>query len=494
MCTLAVMSQFPVPRRRLVLLAAPAAALILVGCSPVAGNHGPVTITATANAASASAESANAAAAPSVPSAPSGKIEVVAPQSDLGATGGASPSADGPGAESSPASAGIGSGAQVSAPTATSGAPTPTRAPATKPTPTPEPKPTPTVKPTPKPAAQVFVRPGPMATGVDPVGQIAVDAKGGVLLWVRVMNPEGKQVGGGPVNTASWSWLPKLGFDRRYLVRVASRSTAGVVRVSESTFTTLKPKKLASISVSPAGGETVGVGQPIIFRFSEPIADASRRFVERQITIERTLGQPGAFRWFSSTEMRWRPQQFWKASSNVKVSLDIYGKQLSPGLYGAQDGKRKFKIGRRMTTEVDANTHQLHVYRDFKLIKSFPVSLGNDKYPTRNGIHVVSQKLATHVMDSSTWGLVGAGAYRTEVKWATRISDSGEFVHGAPWSVYAQGNSNVSHGCINASDANAEWFLKTSLIGDPVTVKNSKGATLDPGDGIGDWNIPWGKY
>jgi lipoprotein-anchoring transpeptidase ErfK/SrfK len=472
-CTLVYMSQSRVLRRRALLLAGLAVTLVLTGCSASVGDNAAVTLTSTAKAVAAASMAPVASAEP-------GKIEVVAPQSDVEITGPAS------------ASASVGSAAP-----ATSEAAATTKAPRTatlQSAPTPAPTPQLKPKPKPKPAARVSTGPGPRATDVDPVATISVAAQGGILLWVKVINPEGKVVGGGTVNKTTWSWLPELGFGRQYIVRSASRSTAGVFRVSESTFTTLKPKKLVTISVSPAGGQTVGVGQPVIFRFSEPIADASRRFVERQITIERTIGQPGAFRWFSSTEMHWRPQQFWKAGSIVKVSLDIYGKQLSPGLYGAQDGKREFKIGRRMTTEVDANTHQLHVYRDFRLIKSFPVSLGNDKYPTRNGTHVVSQKLAKHVMDSSTWGLVGAGAYRTEVKWATRISDSGEFVHGAPWSVYAQGKSNVSHGCINASDANAEWFLKTSLIGDPVTVQNSKGATLDPGDGIGDWNIPWGKY
>jgi len=481
------MSQSRVRRRRPVLLAGIAAVLMLAGCSPVAGDHQAVTITATTTP--------NAAPTPSAPPA---TIEVVAPAAESTSL----PAAAGSAAPTTELTA---SGLAATGPTATG--PTATDAPRTDPTATEppaatgtagksthRPAPAPKPKPKPKPPALVKVAPGPGATDVDPVGRIAVDAKGGTLLWVRVFNPEGKQVGGGPVNKASWSWMPELGFGRSYLVRVASKSTAGVVRVSESTFSTLKPKKLVTVAVSPAAGQTVGVGQPVIFRFSEPIADASRRFVERQITIERTMGQPGAFRWFSSTEMHWRPQQFWKAGSVVKVTLDIYGKRLSPGLYGAEDGKRVFRIGRRVTTEVDANTHQLHVYRDFRLIKSSPVSLGNDKYPTRNGIHIVSQKLSRHVMDSSTWGLVGAGAYRTEVKWATRISDSGEFVHGAPWSVYAQGKSNVSHGCINLSDANAEWFLKTSLIGDPVTVRNSKGATLDPGDGIGDWNIPWGKY
>ena len=36
--------------------------------------------------------------------------------------------------------------------------------------------------------------------------------------------------------------------------------------------------------------------------------------------------------------------------------------------------------------------------------------------------------------------------YRTPVEYAVRLSDNGEFVHAAPWSVAQQGNDNVSHG------------------------------------------------
>jgi hypothetical protein len=42
---------------------------------------------------------------------------------------------------------------------------------------------------------------------------------------------------------------------------------------------------------------------------------------------------------------------------------------------------------------------------------------------------------------------------------ACRISNSGEFVHAAPWSVAQQGSSNASHGCINLSSDNAKWFF-----------------------------------
>jgi hypothetical protein len=39
-------------------------------------------------------------------------------------------------------------------------------------------------------------------------------------------------------------------------------------------------------------------------------------------------------------------------------------------------------------------------------------------------------------MDSTTFGLaLDAGGYKVPVKFATRISNSGEFVHSAPWSV-----------------------------------------------------------
>ena len=45
------------------------------------------------------------------------------------------------------------------------------------------------------------------------------------------------------------------------------------------------------------------------------------------------------------------------------------------------------------------------------------------------------------------------------------ITDGGEFVHAAPWSTGAQGNSNVSHGCINLSVANATTFFTRTSSG-----------------------------
>jgi len=98
-------------------------------------------------------------------------------------------------------------------------------------------------------------------------------------------------------------------------------------------------------------------------------------------------------------------------------------------------------------------------------------------------------------MDSSTYGtpIDDPEGYRTEVEYASRISYSGIFVHAAPWSVADQGLRNVSHGCLNVNTANAGYFYENFGWGDIVEVTGT-GRTLEPTNGLGDWNIPWEKW
>jgi lipoprotein-anchoring transpeptidase ErfK/SrfK len=123
------------------------------------------------------------------------------------------------------------------------------------------------------------------------------------------------------------------------------------------------------------------------------------------------------------------------------------------------------------------------------------VSTGRDEFPTKGGMHVASEKHNPEVMDSSTIGIPnnGPGGYIETVPWSVRISNSGEFVHAAAWSTGSQGNSNVSHGCVNISPADGEWFYNYTLIGDVVQVNGSP-VQLEPTNGIGDWQIPWAQW
>jgi lipoprotein-anchoring transpeptidase ErfK/SrfK len=113
-----------------------------------------------------------------------------------------------------------------------------------------------------------------------------------------------------------------------------------------------------------------------------------------------------------------------------------------------------------------------------------------------NGVHVVLAKKPDVIMDSATVGIPrdSPDGYYEHVKWDTRISNSGEFVHAAPWSVGDQGRLNVSHGCINVSNAEAKWFYGFSQRGDIVKVVGSSRGPLSWDAGTEDWNMSWAHW
>jgi lipoprotein-anchoring transpeptidase ErfK/SrfK len=119
-----------------------------------------------------------------------------------------------------------------------------------------------------------------------------------------------------------------------------------------------------------------------------------------------------------------------------------------------------------------------------------PTSMGKPKHETPNGIYIVGEQQRKMIMDSSTYGvpITDPEGYKLEVEYATRISNSGIFVHAAPWSVAQQGVSNASHGCLNVSTEDGKWFFENARRGDPVIVQNTQGGTLSASDGLGDWN------
>ena len=81
--------------------------------------------------------------------------------------------------------------------------------------------------------------------------------------------------------------------------------------------------------------------------------------------------------------------------------------------------------------------------------------------------------------------------YDLEEKWAVRLSNNGEFIHANPASSGSQGSSNVTHGCVNLSNADGHEYFQSAMYGDPVEVTNS-GKELSEADGdIWDWTVPW---
>jgi len=75
-----------------------------------------------------------------------------------------------------------------------------------------------------------------------------------------------------------------------------------------------------------------------------------------------------------------------------------------------------------------------------------------------------------------------------------RISNNGEFIHANPASSGAQGNTNVTNGCINLSTGDAQQYFNSAIYGDPVEVTGTS-IELSYADGdLWDWAISWDDW
>ncbi len=344
------------------------------------------------------------------------------------------------------------------------------------------------------PLATISVVPGDRAINVSPIAPVGVTVADGWLTDVMMTNPEGAPVAGMTApDGLRWNSTEPLGYGKTYTINATATGTDGKPVTTVSSFSTLQPEVLTYPSMNPLDGDVVGVGQPIAVIFDAPIAD--KQAAEDAIRVTTEPAVVGAFYWFSDKEVHWRPEQYWAPGTRVTLDLAVYGKDFGNGVYGQEDRRATFTIGDSVIARADGASHQMTVEVNGQLVRTMPASLGNAKFPSHNGIHVVSQRHSSYTMDSRSYGLsFDEGGYVTTVRYATRISNGGEFVHAAPWSVGDQGERNVSHGCINLSTENAKWFYDTAKKGDVVIISNSGGPELKPWDGFGDWQIPWSEW
>ncbi|UEA51012.1 Ig-like domain-containing protein [Mycobacteroides abscessus] len=212
-------------------------------------------------------------------------------------------------------------------------------------------------------------------------------------------------------------------------------------------------------SVSPTPGQTVGVAMPVTIRFAAPVAD--RIAAERSIEFSAPKVPAGAFSWVDNATVRFTPREYWPAHSSITVSV-----------HGVSGMKYKFQTGSEVLGIGSISGHTFTVKIDGTVMRTMPASMGKPKHPTPVGSFTALEKQSPVVMDSRTIGipLNDPEGYKLTVYYAVRVTWGGVYVHSAPWSTGAQGNSNVSHGCINLSPDNASWYYNTVSIGDPIII------------------------
>src|SRR3954470_14423284 len=333
-------------------------------------------------------------------------------------------------------------------------------------------------------------------------GRLAWDHKAtlvstGPLSTVSVTSTDGNPVAG-VLSTAAtqWSSTSRLIPKTRYIAQVAVREGGDGGDVRTLRFRTTDSHKHLTALLSPGDDDTVGVGSPVIVSFSRPVPDGKRALVEKRLAVSTTPDVVGAWHWLNSQQLHWRPPTYWKPGTHVTVSADLDKLYFGGGVWGSGAHQTSFNIGRSHISRVDVARHEMYVYDNGHLVKTFPISAGRTQYPTKNGVHITFEKSQVVTMDSATVGIPrnSPDGYYEKVYWDVRISYGGAFVHAAPWSVASQGLVNVSHGCVNISTANATWFYNFSQRGDIVDVYNSGAApdTTDPG--MADWNMSWKQW
>lgn len=333
------------------------------------------------------------------------------------------------------------------------------------------------------------------ATDVPVDTVVSVSADGGTISSVQVSSEAGAVHGDLDSAGTEWTASDLLEPGASYVVTAKAARSDGkqVTRTFRFRTQDLTLDQQTYASVAPLAGETVGVGMPVIVTFDLPVKDKAA--FEKHMTVTSKPAQQGTWHWLSDTEAHWRPKTYWKANSKVHVDVDVNGVNAGGGIYGQESRALDFKVGDAHIYKVDTKTDQMKVFSNGKLLRTIPITTGEQPaYTTRSGVKVIIEKFASKDMNSETVGITGADAYNIQgVKWAMRLTYSGEFIHAAPWSTWAQGNSNVSHGCTGMSTDNAGWLYAMSRRGDVVEYTGTdRHMTLD--NGYGDWNESYAKY
>ncbi len=290
---------------------------------------------------------------------------------------------------------------------------------------------------------------------------------------------------------STWTAADRLEPSATYTLAMTGTDTAGEATTSTRTFRTRKLTldEQTFPSLYPLRDSKVGIGMPVVLTFDVPVRN--RAAFEKNLHVTSQPAQVGSWSWLSPTQVRFRPKEYWRPGTKVTVRADLNGVDAGNGIYGQTSAATSFTVGRSLVTKVDLAKDVARVYRDGDLVRTMPVSGGKPGWETRSGTKLIMAKEFNKKMTNE---MIGAEEdYSLVAKYALRITNSGEFLHSAPWNARHLGRRNASHGCVGMSVADSQWLYENTLIGDPVvTTGTARG--LEQGNGYADWDISYAQF
>jgi lipoprotein-anchoring transpeptidase ErfK/SrfK len=349
--------------------------------------------------------------------------------------------------------------------------------------------------------------PDPVLTASTPTGPrtaaawdapLTLTVADGTLKSVSVLDPDGQSLDGSITDASTWqstarSLLPAA----TYKVTVSVIDKGGESRPLTLAVQTTPAARLLHAVLNPGDGSVVGIGMPLMVLLDQPVSKkADRAAVVARLKVVTKPAVQGAWRWVSDSELHYRGPTYWAAGTKISLVANLRRLHLSDGTWGSGQRTTTYSVGDAIVSTVDVTAHTMTVRRNGVVLRVAKVSTGRDKYPTKGGVHIVLEKVRVQVMDSETVGIPrdSPDGYFEKVPFSVRISNGGAFVHSADWSVRDQGVRNVSHGCVNMSPADAEWFYDMAKRGDIVNVIHAAVPPVLWDAGMQDWNIPFSQW
>lgn len=140
------------------------------------------------------------------------------------------------------------------------------------------------------------------------------------------------------------------------------------------------------------------------------------------------------------------------------LSESASAKSYSSGVTKTRNVRQK-RVGRWI--EVDLSSQRLIAWHGRTPVKTFIVSTGKSRTPTRLGTYSIQRKYRSSSMR-------GRGYYVPNVPYAMYYS-GGYAMHGAYW--HNRFGRPMSHGCVNLRVRQARWLYSWAPVGTKVVVR-----------------------
>jgi hypothetical protein len=188
------------------------------------------------------------------------------------------------------------------------------------------------------------VNPADGTAGVSPTELVTAVVASGQLTQADLRSQDGGELAGAlSPDGARWTSTAPLKPNTSYVLTTVVRSTAGQDNTTTTKFATLSPGQQVGGKITPADGGTANPASPVSVLFDKPIVD--RAAVEKALVVTSTPPIQGTTNWRSDREVVWQPSGLWQPGSQVTATLDFFGKQVGPGLFGGGDLRSSFHVG-----------------------------------------------------------------------------------------------------------------------------------------------------